>query len=239
MARSSKLIVLKIFVVFATVLSLHSTTRANELDIQQWADFNLSVPVAEDLFVGGDLGVRGSFQSQDWIQYIIRPQIGYRVTNWFTPAGGFATFITDNVAQGDVFEFRLYQDANFRVPGIKFLGLTGRFRLEERFFFYEDGNSSWYARARFQVGVQSPSLDIGNQEFYAQVAYEPFATVINPTSSELFIDRARLNFILGHRFHPDWQYQALFFFQAARVLSDDGLEQQNRIFRLRLFYSPR
>ena len=221
----------------ALLTSPHS--RANELDLQQWADLNLSIPVAEDLFIGGDVGIRGSLQSQDWIQYIIRPEVAYRATNWLTPAGGMATFITNNNDTTDVFEFRLYQEANLRVPGVSVVGITGRVRLEERFFFYDNGESSWYARARFQIAVQSPELEIGSQAFYAQVAYEPFVTVINSASSELFIDRARLNFILGHRFHADWQYQVLFFFQSARVLADDGLSQQNRIFRLRLFYSPR
>ena len=217
--------------------SMHAATE--EVTFQQWVDLNASIPIAEDLFVGGDVGLRGSLETQDWSTVYARPTVSYRVSNWLHPAAGFNIVNTSNTLTEDVLEFRLFQDANLRVPNISIVGIGGRVRFEQRFFTYETSESSWYARLRFQVDVKSPELVVGTQEFFAQVAYEAFLPVINPPSDELFMARTRLNFILGHRVYPSWYYELIYILQSSRTSLDEELELLDNVLRLRVFFAPR
>jgi len=185
------------------------------------------------------LGFRGFISNEDWNQIKIRPTANYTFSKKFTGGFAVALFTTFNVGAGNVNEFRMHQELNFRWPDLNILRLFYRVRVEERFFKYQELPNDSDIRLRLLVGAQSKDFHIFKlkNSFYLQVLFEGFQSFSNLDPSEVFINRTRTYFALGHWFSNDVRFEFHFIRQRSRLYAEDGFITTQNIFRLRLFHN--
>ena len=209
------------------------------VDNQLWLNYALSVRASENFSYGGDAGFRGFISNQDWNQILIRPTATYRFNRIVGVAGAVAWFGTFNVDEDNVNEFRIHQDFNINWPNFGYVDFFYRLRIEERFFFYQNGSNEFNLRIRNLVGVESQDFRLGQgkKPFYFQVIFETFKTVGDDSSTEVFVNQTRTHAAFGHRISPRFRYELHYIWQKSRLLSDDGLKTSQNIFRLRTFHT--
>jgi len=213
---------------------------AQEVDNQLWLDYNLTVPITQNLSWGGDAGLRGLVSNSNWNQLIIRPVLRYRFNQTFAVAGAAATFMTFNQDTSNVFEYRLHQEVNIHWPDFGFLALFYRLRLEQRYFDLESQSSEFNVRVRYLLGIDTQDFTLfGNKRpFYFQGIWEGFKT-IGDDAEELFINQVRIHAVFGHRITPLIRYELHYKWQRSRQFVENGLETTQNVFRIRVFHRLR
>ena len=214
--------------------------NGQEVDNQLWLDYNLTVPITNNLSWGGDAGLRGLVSNSNWNQLIIRPALRYRFNQTFAVAGAAATFMTFNQDTSNVFEYRLHQELNIRWPDFGFLALFYRLRLEQRYFDLESQSSEFKVRVRYLAGIETRDFTLLGKKrpFYFQGIWEGFKT-IGDDAEELFINQVRIHAVFGHRITPLIRYELHYKWQRSRQFVENGLETTQNVFRIRVFHRLR
>ncbi len=230
----------KLFTITVISCLFVPNSYGQETDSQLWGDYNLTVPLTKNLTYGGDIGLRGFISNKDWNQVIIRPQIRYRWNQVFSVAGAVASFVTFNVEDDNVFEYRMHQEATINWPDLGFVALFYRVRLEQRFFFYQSDSlqNESNMRGRGLVGFETQDFRIGagKRPFYFQGMWEGFQTAGEDSSYELFINQTRIHGVFGHRLSNLWRYEVQYIWQQSREYSEAGLETTQNVIRIRVFH---
>ena len=212
---------------------------AQEIDHQLWMNYAITVPINEKWTYGGDVGLRGLISNYDWNQFLIRPNVNYRINYTFSVSPAIAWFSTLNRDTGNVNEFRIHQDFNAKWPDLGFIEFFYRIRIEQRFFFYQDDNYSndFNLRVRALVGAETADIKLfgPKRPIYFQVIYEGFSTG-EESALEVFVNQTRLHFALGHRLSKNFRYELHYIRQGSRLLREDGLGISQNIYRLRFFH---
>jgi len=141
---------------------LHSLTagaqETAQIDRQIWLNYSLNMPVSEKFSYGADAGYRWDISGLQWNQLLIRPTANYRFNRTLRIAGALALFQTFNRNSNNLSEFRIHQDLNVNLANFNFVRLFGRFRAEQRFFYYQNLPSAFNVRLRFLGGAQTQDL---------------------------------------------------------------------------------
>lgn len=233
----------RIFIYSLLILLLGFPARAQEVDTQLWVNYALNIPLTPKWSYGGDLGYRRDVDVYDWDQWLIRPTATYRINSTFRAAGALALFQTYNRNTNNISEFRIHQDFNVNWPDLGLVRMFGRFRAEQRFFYYENlpsglSPNTFNVRLRFLGGAQTRDLKIiAGEPMYLQFLFEGFVTLNSVAATEFFINNTRTHFAFGHRISDAWRYEIHYIRQGSRVLSSDGLKVAQNIFRVRLFHT--
>lgn len=117
------------------VSSGHAYGQAADSDFQSWNAVAITGPVAKDgrILVWFDGHARFSNDASDLGVTILRPAIGWRVSDRLDLWGGYARVDSRTEGQPDIEEDRLWQQATFPLPSVLGGTLGGRSRLEQRF----------------------------------------------------------------------------------------------------------
>jgi len=213
--------------------------RAQNVDHQFWMNYTLTIPVNSQLSYGGDVGFRGLISNQNWNQLLIRPTVSYKFKNQIGIAGALAWFGTFNKDNPNINEFRIHQDFNLKWPDFGILELFYRIRIEERFFFYnEDFSDNFKVRVRYLIGAESQDIRLfgSKRPIYFQAIYEGFKTLADENAYEIFINQVRIHAAFGHRISNRFRYELHYIAQRSRLFSDDGLNNTQNIYRIRIFH---
>jgi len=211
----------------------------DEVDNQFWINYALTVPINEKWTYGGDVGLRGLISNYDWNQFLIRPNVNYRINYTFSVSPAMAWFKTLNRNGSNVNEFRIHQDFNAKWPDLGIVEFFYRIRLEQRWFLYQDGSipNDFNLRARLLIGMETADINLfgDNRPIYFQVIYEGFSTG-NESALEVFVNQTRFHVALGHRLSSRFRYELHYIRQGSRLLREEGLGISQNIYRLRLFH---
>lgn len=139
-------------------------------DFQLWSAFSASGPVSDDsrVLVWFDGHARFRDDASDLGVSIIRPGLGWRVSDDVSVWAGYARVVSRQEGVPAAKENRIWQQATYRLGGALGGTVSGRTRLEQRLF--ESGeDTSW--RARQMVRYARPFADT---PFSAVVSNETF-----------------------------------------------------------------
>lgn len=139
---------------FACSLLAAIPVHAAVEDAQAWTAINASVQVSERIVLSLDSQLRFSEGASRLGQYVVRPDIGYKLDKTTTASIGYSYFHNYPVGPAVSDEHRIWQQLAFRIAGDgKGVTLTGRSRLEQRWVEGADG-MSW--RMRQQLRLTAP-----------------------------------------------------------------------------------
>ncbi len=136
----------------AAVLGFANSAQAQgEGDFQTWLGVFFYGPPSENsrLLIWFNGQARFSEQTTRFGQYVIRPGLGWRVSDGLDAYTGYARVVSRNGDGPDVPENRAWQQAVFPVAEIFGGALTGRTRLEQRLRQTGD-DTGWRARQKFR-----------------------------------------------------------------------------------------
>jgi hypothetical protein len=209
-----------------------------QADQQFWMDYNYSLPLKGKFSLGGDVGLRGFISNYDWNQIIIRPGARYTINTLINVNASIASFYTFNRDDFNVNEFRITGDLSISWPDFEFIAFFHRFRMEKRYFFFENlpNENNW--RARYLIGVES--LDIrGRREgraFYFQGHFEPLNTIGDESVYDFFVNQTRLHVVFGHKISRRFLYEVQYIWQHSRVHETSRLQTTQNIIRIRFYH---
>ena len=226
------------------LLLCYATPSAAQDDVIQeeefrefWTDISLLFPISEKINIGGDAGIRGTFTNNVWRQFYIRPQIHYELLPLLSLTGGIASFNTFNDDIGNVYEFRIFQDADLSWPKFKWVGIFHRLRLEQRFLNYQDDIESDFSfRGRYLIGGRSTNFSLfgGEKDFFGMAMFEPFFP-LGKDVTEVLANRTRWYVALGYKVSENLRIELHYIAQRSNLLSIDDLKTTESIFRFRVF----
>jgi Protein of unknown function (DUF2490) len=238
-----KHVVLIIIVQVLIFCSAKIFAQSETVDFQTWSDFKFTHIINQKSNIGGDFGFRGVVSRNNWNQIHIRPTYKYFFNKIIQAAGGAAIFATVSDDLLNTYEFRLFQEATLAWPSFEFVRFRNRFRLEERFFTYQEAPSfgaklsnDFKTRGRYQISLETMDIHFGNknQPLYFLVAWEFFYD-LNDVAIDRFINNQRTVGGFGHRLNSRFRYEVLYIYQRSRQFDIDGLKTTEHILRLRLF----
>lgn len=212
---------------------------AQDGEFQFWLNYALKIPVNEKISWGGDTGIRGVGSGLDWYQAHIRPSVSYRLKESADIGGAVAWFGTHNSQRYNIHELRFHQELNARWPNLKNAYFFYRFRVEERFFFYQaDIPNAFRVRLRALMGAQSRDLTWfgSDRPIYFLSILEAFKTIADQEAFEVFVNQARFHFAFGHRISKSFHYEIHYIHQGSNLFSSNGIEISQNILRIRLFH---
>jgi len=236
-AYFTRQIFLSVKVCFILAIPVLSHTQVS--GTQLWMNYSLNVMTESDFSYGGDVGLRGLITDRNWSQLVIRPEGKYRINQTFNVAGAVAVFQTFNRDGYNLAEFRIHQDFNARWPRLSFLSVYYRLRIEQRWFFYQDLPNDFDLRGRILVGVQSQDFNWFGEKrpIYFHTIWEGFKTVSNESAVEYLVNQTRIHFAFGHRISEQFRYELHYIWQRSRLITDDGLQTYQNVFRIRAFHT--
>ena len=204
-----------------------------------WGDLMTIYDISDRWQYNGDYGYRTAFSDNIFHLGYIRPSFSYMTQKGVTLHGGVGLFksIIDNDA--DILELRPWAGLRFTWPQIKGFRFSHFFRLEERLLWIKDTEtvSTSTLRGRYQLGLVTPTWNVlmKNGIFFMGSA-ELFWNLKDPFN-ENFSDRIRYTAGVGSRVTNNWRAELQYVQQDGRALAQDSFTLDERIIRLRLFYT--
>ncbi|WP_428408617.1 DUF2490 domain-containing protein [Hyphococcus sp.] len=156
---------------FVFALSVVQSAAAED-DFQIWAALSASGPARHDsrLLLSLDGNMRWRDNASDLNFFIIRPGAGWKLNGDVSLWAGYAYSVAKQPEAQDTKEHRLWQQASYQLGEALGGALSGRTRLEQRFFSTGD-DTGW--RLRQQVRYVRPlsgpplSLVLSEEIFFA------------------------------------------------------------------------
>jgi len=212
--------------------------ESNSGRFQQWADMTFTKNLSENWSVGGDFGLRTSFINRGFRQFYIRPNLNYRLTPRINFTLGVGTFNTFRENLFDIYEFRIYQDANIKWPKLGMFNILHRVRFEERFFNYSTRtlNADFILRARYLIGVRTDRFSMGGKENWsAFLSLEPFLRLVED-SNEFLANNFRWDSALSYQATEQLRVELHYILQTSELFNFVETRVVEHVVRLRLYY---
>ncbi len=207
-----------------------------------WADYDLSINKKQMVY-GGDAGIRGLFSDPNYDQYVFRPSAWYKPNKTFTIGGGMGLFSSVIADAFNFHELRLQQEVIAKWPRFSWGAVVTRFRVDERFFFYEnpERSSEFNGRIRPMIGIKTSSFDLFscNKPFYFQTYWEGFQNFNEAAVTEILVNNTRFYVSIGHEISNGFKYEIHYIWQQSGLFNDFGPQTQQHIIRLRFFHIVR
>ena len=235
--RSTALIFLTLTLCCATLSRAQQVLIEKDVFRELWTDITLIYSINEKVNIVGDAGIRGTFTNNVWRQFYIRPQIEYKLLPILSLTGGIASFNTFNNDIGNVYEFRIFQDADLSWPEFKWMNIFHRLRFEQRFLNYQENRDSDFSfRGRYLIGGRSRNFVLfgGENHFFGMAMFEPFIP-LGKDVTEVLAYRTRWYLALGYEVSENLRIELHYIAQRSNLLSVDDLKTTEHIFRIRVF----
>lgn len=136
----------------AALLLAAAPAAAADKDAQLWTTAIASGPVDGDVTAWVELQARLGDHVSRLSQSELRVALGYRFGDALTVYGGYAHVTRHLAARSDTTENRLWQQASYAVVPAGPVRLTGRTRLEQR-FFNTGSDTGWRLRQQLRLAV--------------------------------------------------------------------------------------
>ena len=202
-----------------------------------WTDITFGKPLNEKWTVGGDLGFRTAFNNRNWKLFYVRPNINYKFFPFFNLTFGVGSFITFSPDFFNTFEFRIYQDANFKGPKLGFFNFSHRLRLEQRFFNYSDSDidNEFSFRGRYMIATRTDKFSLGGEKDWTVfLSLEPFFP-LGKKVTEILANNFRWDTALSYQVSENLRIELHYIFQTSEIFSSNDLRVAEHIFRFRVF----
>lgn len=157
-------------VITVSVACALSSAQAAEQDLQVWNAVVLEHAVTGKIPVTLEFGGRLVDDTGRLGVILVRPTIGYRVSDDLIVNVGYAHFRTVNRGRPDASENRIFQQVNWRIGDIGTATLVSRFRLEQRRFVgARDLGWRMTARIRMRIPIEGrrASVMLSHEQLYA------------------------------------------------------------------------
>jgi hypothetical protein len=226
---------------FAVVMLFMSpcTGRANDSTFESWNDITTIYKFSERWRYDGDQGFRFAISGQDFTLLYVRPSVRYRVNSWFTVHGGIRFYRTDFRDDLDVFEVGPWQGLQFTWPRFKGYAVSHYLRLEERMLWSENGEGdfNFRLRSRYRLGVRTPIYHLLLPKGIYLTGSVEFFRDLGEGSPQGLFDRIRYSLGVGTNISKQWRVELLAVTQDGGEIDLDPFDADQRIVRLRFFYS--
>jgi len=219
--------------IFTWILTVNAQ---DDIDHQIWTDVVPSKSISDLVVFVGDVGARWSVKNQDWAAIHTRPTIQYDWKPRVRLYSGIWFFYSYNEGSSNTMEIRPWQGIKFNWPQVRDFKFDNFFRLEERFTYYIDSDTTAFSlRFRYRLEIKSPDYTIESigQTFYFLGSVEIFES-IGKEIQEKFINKNRVLLGLGYYISNKWQAEVHFIRQDSRNGSDEEFHTTEYIFRFRL-----
>lgn len=228
-----KKLVLALLFIF---LSFQHIYGQDEVDFQTWIDLTTVHNYNSKWAYTGDYGLRGVVSGEQWSTFLVRPTFKYRITPILDVRAGVALFYTRDKILDNVLELRFHQEVDVKWPEIVGMIFKHRLRFEERFFFYEELENEFSARARYRLYFETPDFKLFKNcgPFYGMTSIELFLP-IGESATERFVNNNRVEIGLGHRTSRKFRWELHYIWQNSKAYADDTFKTSENIFRLRFF----
>jgi hypothetical protein len=206
-------------------------------DFQTWWDISTIYKFNDRWRYEGDQGTRGIVSNEEWTIAYVRPSVRVDVRQWFLLHGGLGLFYTFQSFPGDRFEIRPWIGFRFIWPRPGGFVVSHYFRFEDR-FNYSEFRSTWDEafRGRYQLAVKTPVFSfVGIDELYGVAGLELFKD-LSGAVFERFANRGRLGAGLGKHVGGGLRAELHYFYQSSGLFIQEGVQTDEHILRLRLFY---
>lgn len=225
-----------IYIILFIPLSHGYVIAQDEVDFQSWIDFTTVHNYNSRWAYTGDYGLRGVVSGEQWSTFLVRPTFKYKITPILDVRAGVALFYTRDKLLDNVLELRFHQEVNVKWPEVVGMVFKHRVRLEERFFFYEDIDNEFSARARYRLYFETPDLKIFKNcgPFFGMTSIELFLP-FGESATERFINSNRIEIGLGHRTSRKFRWELHYIWQNSKSYEDDAFKTTENIFRARFF----
>ncbi len=141
-------------IVTAGLLYVASAARAAEEDANIWLVQNATIAAGRNIVIALEAQERFTDDASRLGQLLLRPAVGYKLDASTTLFVGYAYVGTEPKGRSITNEHRVFQQLSFRLLGDgKGVTLTGRTRLEQRFFEEQSGTG---LRLRQQLRLTAP-----------------------------------------------------------------------------------
>lgn len=224
------------YILLFIITSFRHAYAQDEIDFQTWIDFTTVHNFNNRWAYTGDYGMRGVVSGEQWSTFLVRPTFKYKLTPIFDSRAGLALFYTRDIVLDNVLELRLHQEVDVKWPEIVGMVFKHRVRLEERFFFYEEIDNEFSARARYRFYFETPDIRIfkNSGPFFGMTSIE-FFLPIGESATERFVNNNRIEIGLGHRTSKKFRWELHYIWQNSKAYEDDSFKTSENIFRLRFF----
>lgn len=149
-----------------------SPAHAYDIDSQAWGLFTFNARYPSGLRLYAEVQPRQGDDYSRFSQLLVRPAVGYHVTPKISAWLGYGwtpSFLPEYNNENRVFQQVLHEDS------FRGMGLTNRFRLEERWIEGAGGTS---VRVRHQTRISKP---LGRERRWAAIAYDELFWNLNST----------------------------------------------------------
>lgn len=138
-----------------------TSVQAEDNDFQAWSALAIAGPIKEDnrLLVWLDAHARFRDDAGDLGVTILRPGVGWRVSDHLNLWLGYARVVSRLNNNSDIDEDRIWQQATYSLGNIAGGSLSGRSRLEQRFRDTGDDTGWRYRQFLRWEGLKSNSVD--------------------------------------------------------------------------------
>jgi len=208
----------------------------DEVDFQTWIDLTTVHNYNSKWAYTGDYGMRGVVSGEQWSTFVVRPTFRYRITPILDVRAGVALFYSRDKLLENVLELRFHQEVDVKWPEIVGMVFKHRFRLEERFFFYQELDNEFSSRARYRLYFETPDFKIFKNcgPFFGMTSIEFFMPV-GESATERFVNTNRIEIGLGHRTSRKFRWELHYIWQNSKAYEDDSFKTSENIFRARFF----
>jgi hypothetical protein len=232
------------FLFFILLCYNHSTLAQDTSDSdintnQGWVDMTLSKKLSERWSVGGDFGYRTSLNNNDFRQFYIRPNLNYKLSKIFNFTLGIGNFNTFSEDLFNIYEFRVYQDANLKWPKLGVFNFFHRLRFEERFFNYSATtlDADFIFRARYLLGFKTDNFSLtGQKNWSVFLSLEHFFRLAQD-SSEFLANNFRWDSALCYQATTELRIELHYILQTSQLFRFGNSRVVDNIFCLRFFSS--
>jgi len=211
--------------------------KIDENNSEFWADVTFGKALNDKWSVGGDLGFRTTLNKGNFKIIYIRPNINFKVLPYFNLTFGLASFNTFSSNFSNVFEFRIYQDANFKGPKLGPFNFIHRIRLEQRFFNFSASeiNNEFSFRGRYLIGTRTDKFGMGGEKNWTVfVSLEPFFAFGNGVT-EIIANNFRWDTALSYQVSENLRLEMHYVLQTSEIFSNSDTRVLENIFRFRIF----
>lgn len=206
-----------------------------EGETQFWFDVTKFFPLADELGLGGDAGIRGFVLDGDWTVVYVRPTLKFDPLNTFSLRGGVGVFYAFQDGPKDIVEVRPWAGTLVRWPRIKKLRLQHRFRADLR--FRKRQQLDFYTsvlRLRYRIGTTVPiGAQAGPKTFYIPISFELLMDSAGDLNAR-FINASRFVAGLGYRISDHWRIELNYTRILVRLDASDPLRSRFHVLRIQI-----
>lgn len=210
-------------ILYLSIFSFFLSSQVLADDNQVWLAFSTKGPVKEDskILAWFDGHTRFSDDAGRLGISIVRPGIGYKVSDNLSLWTGYAWVISEATGRENITDNRFWQQATYKIGEYSFGNLSGRTRFENRFF--RSGDDTGF-RLRQAFKWTKPL----SESFYTSVWNETFIALNDVKFAETQgYDQNRTHVGFGWKFPDSFTLEAGYLFNHIRKEASDDLENNS------------